>query len=66
MDTKEQRKGYSFGPEARDTLDDDAPQSQVTVPLLMALVHELNLGPAVLLMLRAQFHLQGGLCLQGT
>ena len=30
----------------------------------MVLAHELEVGPAVLLMLRAQFHQQGSQCLQ--
>ena len=38
--------------------------SQVRLPPLMVLTHELEVGPAVFLMLRAQCHQQGSQCLQ--
>ena len=56
-DPKEQQKGYYFGPEARDALDNGTHLIQVTLPPLMAVAHERNIGPSVFLMLRAQGHL---------
>ena len=58
------RKDTAMGPEARDALDDGAPPNQVRLPPLMVLAHESKVGPAAFLMLRPQFHLQGGQCLQ--
>ena len=60
----EKKKGCSNGPEARDAPGDGAPPSQVRLPPLMVLAHKLEVGPAVFLMLRAQFHQQGSQCLQ--